>query len=337
MGRHGGGSRSGGGSSSSRSSGGSRSGGSSSRSSRTPFQGCYDRSYYDRRGRFHHYYTSSSNVGTQSGWTGSMIGVFIFITLHMCLMLGVFTFAFFISLGTKVHGDTDRIFVEDRIDILSESEEREIIELFEDVYDASGMPVTLYTDDFTWKEHYHTLEPYSEELYYRISYDEDAMLILFTVETDSDDDFVDWSYDIYCGDDTTKCLSDPEFDKLLANFQKAMSRGDLAEALDYAFDSVMDDIGKTDINLIGIPILLILVVFYSIFYIAIFNQVGRKNAAYKYFQANPDKLSMVPMTLYSACPSCGASNANQESVCRYCGSLLKMREGNITYVRPDDM
>ena len=63
MARHGGGSRSGG-SSSSRSGGGSRSGGSSVRTSKTPFKGGYNRSYY-HKGKLHSYYTSDKNFGTK--------------------------------------------------------------------------------------------------------------------------------------------------------------------------------------------------------------------------------------------------------------------------------
>ena len=64
---------------------------------------------------------------------------------------------------------------------MTDNEEQEVLALLQDVYDASGMPVTVYTDDFSWKEHYDSLEVYSEELYYKIGYDEDAMIILFTV------------------------------------------------------------------------------------------------------------------------------------------------------------
>ena len=335
MGRHGGGSRGGGGGGGgSRSGGGSRGGGRSSRTSSTPFNGCYNRSYYDRRGRFHTCYTSNRHFGTRSGWNPGIIFAFVFITMHMLIMVGSFI-PMFIEFGSKINGDKDRIFIEDRMDILSDSDERDIIELFEEVYDKSGMPVTLYTDDFSWKSHYQSLEVYSEELYYNISYDEDAMLILFTV--DNSGDFYDWEYDMYCGDDTTKCFSDPEFTDLLNNFQKGMAQQDLSKALHHGWDSVMDNIGRTNFYWTGIPVVFILLAVYGLFYSVLLVGVRKQNAAYKYFKEHPEELSMERMVLYSTCPNCGASNANQESVCRYCGGLLKVREGNITYVRPDDM
>lgn len=367
MGRHGGGSRSGGSSRSSRSSGGSRSGGSSTRSSSSPFVGGYNRSYYDRRGRYRSYYTTDRYFGTKSGWSVGIIFALIFITVHMCVMLfGSLSTSVF--LGRKVNGDVSRIFIEDRANILNAAEEREVIELFQEVYDKSGMPITLYTDDFDWKDHYYSLEAYSEELYYKIGYDEDAMIILFTQE--EEDDFVDWEYDMYCGDDTIKCFSDESFDLLLSNFQKAMSRQDLAEALDYAWNSVIDDLAKIKISGYAVIITLALGAFYSIFYIAILSGVKKQNEAYKYFKENPDQLSSdtvysnVPSTpstpsygyssnttsyngyssgttytapestsqkMYSRiCNSCGISSDGTEKVCSFCGAILDAKNNNST-------
>ena len=333
MGRHGGGSRSGGSSrssrSSSRSSGGSRGGGSGVRTSSKPFKGCYNRSYYDRFGRLHTCYTSSAEFGTKSAWNVGIIFALIFLTCHMLLMLGAFG-ASMVDFGGKVSGDPARIFIADNADVLTDDEEKDILKLLKDVYDASGMPVTVYTDDFSWKKHYDRLAVYSEELYYRIGFDEDAMIILFTVNKDYD--FYDWEYDMYCGDDTTKCLSDEAFDKLLNNFQKGMSGQNLADALDYAWNSVIDDLAKTKINWAEMPVLVIIVIFYGIFYMALLGGRKKQNDAYRYFKKNPDKLSDNPMVLYSDCPNCGASNATQNEVCPYCGSLLKISDDNKKFV-----
>ncbi len=333
MGRHGGGSRSGGSRSGGRSSGGSRGGGSGTRTSTKPFAGCYNRSYYDRRGRLHTFYTSNKHFGTQSGWTSGKIILLIFITLHMLGMLAAF-FTSFIQLGGKVEGDKERIFISDNADLLTYEEEQEILELFGKVYEASGMPITLCTEDFTWKDYYQSLAVRSEELYYRIGYDEDAMIILFTAE--GVNGFWDWEYDMYCGDDTVKCFSDAAFDKVLTNFQKGMAGQNLADALEYAFGSVMEDLGKSSINTGMIPGFVFLFLFYGIFYFAIIGGTKRGNDAYRYFQNNPGELSMNPMTMvYSACPNCGAANTGGGEVCIYCGSFLKAKEGNVTYVNPN--
>lgn len=333
MGRHGGGSRSGGSSrsSSSRSSGGSRSGGSGAITSSKPFAGCYNRSYYDRFGRLHTCYTSNKNFGTQSAWNFGIIIALAFVTIHMLIMLGGFG-STIINFGSKLSGNTERIYIQDNANVLTDNEEQEVLGLLKDIYNTSGMPVTVYTDDFSWKEHYDELSVYSEELYYRIGYDEDAMIILFTV--DNDNDFYDWEYDIYCGDDTIKCLSDAAFDKLLDNFQKGMANQNLARALNYAWDSVMDDLAKTKVNWAEAPILLFILAFYSVFYIAILGGTKKQNDAYRYFKKNPEKLSNTPMTLYSLCPKCGAPNTTQSETCPYCGTLLKIADENVKFVDP---
>jgi len=204
--------------------------------------------------------------------------------------------------------------------------------LLHQVYDKSGMPVTIYTDSYDWKYHYNNLETYSEELYYSIGYDEDAMIILFTAE--NIDGFYDWEYDMYLGDDTYDCMSDATFDKLLNSFQKGMSNQNLYEALNYSWNFVIDDLAETEINWNGVPFIIMIFAFYSIFYVSILKDVRKKNQAYKYFQSNPDKLSNEPMTLYSKCPSCNAPNTTQSEICAYCGTLLKISDSKVQFVDP---
>lgn len=334
MGRHGGGSRSGGSrsrSSSSRSHSGSRSRGSSSsvKSSKTPFRGCYNRSYY-YRGRYHPYYTTDATFGTNSGFNVFKLIIAIFITIHMLLMLCTMGFSM-ISFGSKVDGNPDRIAIVDNIDILTPDEENKTLELLHDVYDKSGMPITIITDDFTWKDYYANIETYSEELYYTIGMDETAMVILFT--QDDVGDFIDWEYDVYCGDDTVNCLSDETFDEFLDIFQKSMSKQDLYYALDYSWNAVIEDLAKTNVNPAGIPVLIFILCFYSIFYIFLFGGNRKKKQAAKYFKEHPEMLNTEPMRLYSECPNCGASNTAMSETCPYCGSILKLSDANVVFVK----
>lgn len=328
MGRHGGGSRSGGSRGSSR---GGRSGGSSSRVSRTPFRGCYNRSYYDRRGRYHSYYTSSRSFGTTSGWNAGTIFALVFVTIHMFIMLSGFS-SDFIHFGKKVNGDADRIYIEDQANALTAEEEEKVLDLLQEVYKKSGMPVTVYTDNFDWRRHYTSIEIYSEELYYSIGYEEDAMILLYT--TNNDDGYYDYDYDFYCGDDTVDCLSDRTFNTLIDNFHKGMSGLNLYDAIDYSFRSVMEDLAVFKIYWIGAPAILMLLAFYSIFYISILKGVEKKNAAYRYFKEHPEAFSPQPMTLYSTCPNCGAPNSEQSEVCPYCNGLLKISDGKTKFVSP---
>lgn len=337
MGRHGGGSRSGGSShshshSSSRNSsrGGSHSG-SATRTSRKPFRNCYDRSYINRRGIRINYYTSDSGFGTKSGWTsGAVIGL-VFITIHFLIMALAFMGSA-VTFGNKVSGDSARIYIQDKADFLTPEEEKETLVLLKKVYDKSGMPITVITDNLDWQDHYYNLETYSEELYYQIGYDEDAMVILFTGEYV--DGFFDWHYDMYCGDDAIECLSDDTFDKLIDYFWRGMAKENVAHALDYSLNSVIDEMAETTINvelLITLPFILAI---YALFYWVILRSVFKQEEAYKYFKDNPGELSNTPMTLYSTCPNCAAANTTQAEVCPYCGSVLKISDGNIKFVNP---
>lgn len=330
MGRHGGGSRSGG---SRGSSGGSRSGrGSSVRTSKTPFHGCYNRSYYDRRGRYHTYYTNSKQFGTTSGWNGSTIFVLIFITIHMIMMLGGMASSF-IHVGEKINGDKDRIFIVDQAEALSDSEEAQVMELLYEVYEKSGMPVTVYTDDFAWRDRYVSIEVYSEELYYNIGLDETSMILLYT--TNNSDEYYDFDYEFYCGDDTIACLSDAALEKLIDNFYKGMAGLKVHDAINYSFRSIMDELAQTTIAPGIIPTMLILLTFYSVFYIVILSGMKKKNEAYKYFKEHPEQLSYEPLTLLSSCPNCGASNSAQSESCPYCNSLLKVSGDNVRFIQPN--
>ena len=323
MGRHGGGSRSGGsrGGSRSRSGSGSRSGGSSGiRTSKKPFRGCYNRSYY-HRGRYYPYYTSDPKFGTKKGILFSNIVSILFLTLHMLFMVGGACIAL-IHVGEKVDGNPERIQIMDEIDILSPQEEDKLIDLFYDIYDKSGMPITLITDDFEWKEHYENIEPYAEELYYGISMDEAAMLILFT-QADVNG-FTDWEYDMYCGDDTVKCLSDATFEKLLDTFQKSMAKQDLYYGLDYSWNAIMNDLAKTSFDPSFGYIMAFLLFLYGMMYYFTLNTCIKRRNAVKYFSKNPEMLNPQPMMVYNECPNCGAPNSTMAETCPYCGSVLRL-------------
>lgn len=329
MGRHGGGSSRGGshGHSSSRSSFRSSSssrGGSSIRTSTSiPFHGCYNRSYYDRRGHYHTYYTSDVRCGTRSGWSFGIIFALVFITIHMLIMISGFG-ANAVDFGVKVKGDKSNIKIVDNTNMLNEQEEIKVKNLFEKVYEKSGMPVALYTTDYQWKNHYTSIEVYSEVIYYQNFKDENSMVILFSSE--NIDGFFDYEYDFYCGDNTIKCLKDNDFDNLIFDFHKGFinSNYNISDALDYSWDLCMDDLAKTKINFTSLGIVALLLGFYSIFYIAILGGMKKKNQVYKYYKENPDKLDDKPMTTLLKCPSCGGSNTLKEEKCPYCGNVLKI-------------
>lgn len=334
MGRHGGGSRSGGGGcyesdgdSGARHGGGSRSddgrersgggGGSRIKTTAAPFKGCYDRSYYVN-GTSHSYYTNNKNYGISKLRIAGQ--------LTYLILLGGFIFFFLafvlfniVQKGEKVNGNPNRIVIQDTIDLLSDEEELKTLELFEQVYLKSGMPITLYTDDMEWQDQYDSIEIYSEELYYAMGIEEDAMIILFTYDGE-----FDWVYDMYCGDDTERCLSYETFSKLIENFQKGMAGQKLYHALDYSLNSIMDELAKTRIDTMLIFVGVITGAIFGGCYAYLLSAYRKERNAYKYFKENPDKVNNVPMLVKYQCPSCGAPNSNFKEVCEYCGTVLKL-------------
>lgn len=332
MGRHGGGSRSGGSSHShSRSGSGSRSGGSSIRTSKSPFKGCYNRSYYDRKGRYHSYYTSDASFGTRKGWNTNLIFSLLITTITIFIIAAAM-FSSTIHFGSKLHGDVKRIQIVDTANVFTTEEAAKTEALLREIYQASGMPVTIYTDTFDWKQYYTSIEVYSEELYYQMGFEEDAMIILFT--TDNNSTFYNWEYDMYCGDETIACLSDQAFNTLLDNFQKGMANQNLYQALEFSWNSIMDDLGKTSVDWTVLSIALPFLILIIMFYIPMLSSVKLTNDAYRYFKENPNQYDTTPMTLYSECPSCGASNTEQNETCSYCGTLLKISDTNVTFINP---
>ena len=296
MGRHGGGSsRGGGGGGRSRSGGGSsRRGRGSYRSSSTPFVGAFNRTYIDRRGRVRRHYTNDPDFGIKRpGGVGAWIS-FAFITLHMVGMF-IGLSAALISVGEKVNGDRANIYILDQAELLSEYEEREILSLFESVYEKSGMPVALVTDTFNWRDRFESIEACSEYWYYTQTMDEDAMVVFFAV--DYPIEYTDWEFDIYCGDETVKCLSDDLFYRLVESLRKAAYSRALCEALTLSFTTTIDEMGAS--RLVGVSILAIvpfLLICYSLFYFAILRGRRANKDALRYFQEHPESLSRAPMT-----------------------------------------
>ena len=333
MGRHGGGSRSGG--SSSRSSSSSRGGsGGGTTSSRRPFKGAYRRSYV-HRGRTVEYYTTDESFGTKSGWNIGMIFILAFITLHMCLMLsGVVSTVW--QHGAPINGDKEFIDVVDNIDFLSEKEENDIKRTLYSVYEKSGMPVLVYVDNFEYKQYYYNKEAFSEDIYYTRTLAEDCMVIMVAVEDRGD--ILDWEFDIYCGDDTYTCLSDKEFDNLIEAFHRAMYQNDIAYAVEYAWDSIMDELAETEVSIGNIFLLIPVAGIYSLFYIPILGSVRKRNVAYRYFKEHPEELSNEKWegtSKYAAevekkassspitCRWCGTENPAGSKTCKNCRSNLE--------------
>ena len=324
MGRHGGGSRSGGSRSRSSSRGSSRggSGGSSSPPSVVyrPRIGYYNRSYYSRSGKRVKCYSLDADFGKEKK---------SFLPVLLLSLLYIFCLLFIFNASTvrprKVNGNQDRLYINDTIDIFTKEEENQLLQLTKEVYNESGMAITVYTDDFSYEDNYSSIEAYSEDIYYSDGSDEKSMVILYTEDYTSSD-FKDWNFDIYCGDGTYACLSDAKFDTLISTVNKNIRAsnqsgyGGILEGLNY----LKADMMKTEFDYMIFIVYTIMVSVYLLPVIIIKASNNKKsNDAYNYFKENPDKLNNDKIKVLSRCPSCGASNDGELINCEYCNSLLK--------------
>lgn len=307
-------------------------GGSGVRSSKKPFEGCYNRSYYDKRGKLHTYYTNDINFGTKNGVTKGLVFAMTLITVLVVVML-IFMFFMFGQIGFKINGDRELIAVYDNIDILSSREEKELVSLFEKVYDKTGMPIMLFTEPKSELEKYDSIEEFSEELLYSHTDDENTMVIVYARNSSGLD------YDFCAGNNTIWCLSNKTFDELFSAFHNKKMSEPLAYSLDYAWNKVMDDLATTKIDPIGIVVFVNVALFYGFFLIVLILPMIKSKQAQKYFEKNPDKLEMKPMKLNTQntqpvqpaqiaqqilprCYNCGARNENNSTKCPYCNSSL---------------
>lgn len=311
------------------------------KNSKKPFFRCYDRTYYDKKGIKHSFFTNDINSGKKSEWTFSLIITLITLTILTIYTIFSLTKLFLFldfSGNEKIEGDISHIIIEDNAKVLNNKQEIELIDLFYEIYDKTGMPITLYTATYDWKNHYNSIENYSKELYYQIDIDENSMLILFTVDKGPGYAEIEtpiiytpqWDFYIYRGKNTTKCLSYDECYDFKYEFKNAMNRydKDLAFSIKQAWNSIKDGIETPNIDVQNIFYILFTIIVYILFcWIILYVANFRRNYyMYKYFKENPDKLSTKLMTVYNECPNCKASNESQAETCLFCGFLLKLKD-----------
>lgn len=328
MGRHGGGSRSGGRRSSSHSSGSSGSGGSSFTTKKKPFNGCYNRCYYDSRGIYHKVYTTDRNFGTKVYKSNIVVSIIGFIIMSV-IMTGVFL-AESVTFGSRVNGDKSKVMIEDTIDCMTSTEEQALLKTLHKVYEESGMPIYVYIDNFEYKEHYSSIEAYSEDLYYRHFDDLNSMVILYT--EDVSEGFEDWDFDIFCEDGTYDCLSDAVFDKLISSIHASLYDGKVAKAINTGLESIMTDLTSTSVDWYLLPLYVFLYGSFIKWEIQEIMSYFKSKSAYEYFKKNPDKLSNNKIVIKSTCPNCAAANTKKAETCAYCGTLLVVENKSTKFV-----
>ena len=268
--------------------------------SKQPFNGCYNRCYKNKRGKVVNYYTIDKTFGIRNGWTTGNTLALTFILFHMAIMISSYIFNL-VQIGGKIDGDSKRIMIIDNIDILSSEEEETLLDTFYQIYEKTGMPITLYTDDFNWRSNYKDkneiidIKVYNKELYYKIDKSEKGMSILYIEEKGNK--LKNAEYDFYIGMETQKCLSNKSLDKLTKTFEKSLQNMQFNKALIYALEEINLDLCKTTININIIPSIFLLLPLYAISIMIILLPIRKKVAAYNYFKKYPKELDMKKIVL----------------------------------------
>lgn len=375
-----------------------------------PFYECYDRTYYDKKGEKHTFFTNDAECGTRNGWNSFAIYIFVLMLILSIPLLNIALLPTISMISNfsgykKIEGNISHISIDDNANILNNEQETELINLFHNVYDKTGMPIILYTVKYDYKykyespsdykkknnyqsekiylnnnsedifykvgknynlkegtqvnepeeknlketyyitEEYESLYDYAKEIYNKRIKNEDSMLII--VAADKEDTIryglpciyiSRWEYVIYRGDNTVKCISYDEYDKLINEFEKTMAENDknVTYALKQSWNSIMDEIGELNLQLSNILYISCKIIFningiilFYCFYIWLTLSsldVFLNNKIYEYYKANPDKLSMTLIRYYNYCQHCGAPNKTQSETCLHCGHSLKIEE-----------
>ncbi len=268
----GGGSHSGGSHSSSShshsSGGGSHSSGPRIVRSNKPFSGSHRYVYY----RHHrpHYYYSNETKSSSDGSMGLLNYLMTVGILSIFIIIGAAFLTSVISISRPVAMPSDNeVRIEDRLDILSDSDESALRVALESFRDETGVVPAVITDsNDAWSSYYTDLENYAYDLYVNNFEDEKHWLIVYTSDLSSE--FEDWHFEGMIGNDVSSAISssaEDEFTTVTHESLLARTKYSVAEAIAHGFDSTLEYISKPHIEWIplifiavwtGIPTLMLL-------------------------------------------------------------------------------
>lgn len=258
----GGGSHSGGSHSSSShshsSGGGSHSSGPNIVRSSKPFSGAHRYVYY-RHHRPQYYYSNEPKSSSQGSadFLSYLMTVGI---LSIFIIIGVLLLTSVIHISRPVTMPSDNeVRIEDRLDILSDSDESMLQAALESFRDKTGVVPAVITDsNASWSSYYLDLENYAYDLYVNNFEDEKHWLIVYT--SDLSPEFEDWHFEGMIGDDVSSAISsdaESELTGVVYESLLARTKYSVAEAIAHGFDSTLEYIDKPRVD--WIPLLFMLV------------------------------------------------------------------------------
>ncbi len=128
-----------------------------------------------------------------------------FIAFAIYFFVTIYSTILFILPTQKLSTNYDtEITINDEIDVLTGSEEQEIMKVFKDIQDKTGITMSLVTlDNSEWKNQHIDLETYAYRLYLNKFKDEKHWLITYSTDKEGD-----WYFEGMQGNDTDYILTE---------------------------------------------------------------------------------------------------------------------------------
>lgn len=215
---------------------------------------------------------------------------------------------------------TDPNVIIDTTDIISDSEEKQMMAQLDEFRNTTGISVTILTvNDEEWFDNYYTLENYAYDYYLATLSDEKNWLIVYS-EPESYTDFNDWKWEGMQGDDTDPILTEPSTKKFTNEMHKNISKYGFANAVTVTFDYYNDIVMKPTFDIVTLIIATLVIclhggIFFLVFWLVFGSQIKIDEKSIKL--ADPqatyieDKCSycdgLFLHGIHTSCPHCGAA------------------------------
>ncbi len=224
--------------------------GSGVRTSRTYFSGAHKYVYYKNNHPVYYYRSKAYDANAKQISKTAAIPIILFMLfIYLFAMTGIAKSA--VNVPKKLSTDYDTtVMIIEMIDVLSDSEEEELKNTFEEFRDKTGVtPALLVVDNNMWKGRYTDLENFAYDAYVNTFADEKHWLIVYS-QPEYPDEWVDWYWEGMQGDDTDNIITSQKAKKFNETVQKKLTDNSVSvgRAIDRGFKEIMPDIMKASFN-----------------------------------------------------------------------------------------
>ena len=228
------------------------------RVSKTYFPGAKTFFYYrgDNKPEFIY---ANRDVTREGAGTARLLWLFLFIPILAIVIFGLFSTV--VKIPGKVTGYKDlSIRIDDRADVLSDSEEENLADKFEVFQYKTGItPALITVNDEDWIRNYDELEHYAYDLYVNTFEDEYHWLFVYSQPKVTDAGSDDWFWEGIQGDQTDGILTARKTTIFNNSVQRKLLKDDctVGDAFSEAVNDLNGTVMDAEISLLKIPPFLI--------------------------------------------------------------------------------